>query len=120
MIAILPDLVIAIIRHQAPLLSPLTTLGFMLSFVGMFIGLRRIEQGQRRETDSTQLRTTEKKAKPTVFVTLLQTIRGSVYMLHWLLVMTSTTARISVRPKRLKWVKTVHEGTENPDESFEF
>lgn len=119
-IAILPDLVMAIVRHQAPLLSPLTTLGFVLSFVGMFIGLRRIERAESREVDSTRLKTTQKKAKPTVFVTLLQTIRGSVYMLHWLFVMTSTTARISVRPKRLKWVKTVHEGTESPEESFEF
>jgi 1,2-diacylglycerol 3-beta-glucosyltransferase len=33
-----------------------------------------------------------------------------VYMLHWLLV-GIVTARISVRPKRLKWVKTVHQGT---------
>jgi 1,2-diacylglycerol 3-beta-glucosyltransferase len=32
-------------------------------------------------------------------------------MFHWLIVIASTTARISVRPKRLKWVKTVHQGT---------
>ncbi|MFM8006294.1 MAG: glycosyltransferase family 2 protein, partial [Dolichospermum sp.] len=45
-------------------------------------------------------------------VLLLQTLRGSLYMLHWLVVMSSTTARMSFRPKRLKWVKTVHKGVE--------
>jgi 1,2-diacylglycerol 3-beta-glucosyltransferase len=43
---------------------------------------------------------------------LWQTIRGFIYMLHWLVVMPITTARMSIRPKRLKWVKTVHEGTQ--------
>jgi 1,2-diacylglycerol 3-beta-glucosyltransferase len=47
-----------------------------------------------------------------------QTLRGMVYMIHWQVVMPSITARMSVRPKRLKWVKTVHEGT--GQESFEF
>jgi 1,2-diacylglycerol 3-beta-glucosyltransferase len=32
-------------------------------------------------------------------------------MLHWLPVMASTTFRMSIRPKRLKWVKTVHHGS---------
>jgi len=32
-------------------------------------------------------------------------------MLHWLAVIASTTLRISIRPKRLKWVKTVHHGS---------
>jgi 1,2-diacylglycerol 3-beta-glucosyltransferase len=43
---------------------------------------------------------------------LLQTLRGTVYMFHWLLVGT-VTARIAVRPKRLKWVKTVHQGADS-------
>jgi 1,2-diacylglycerol 3-beta-glucosyltransferase len=40
-----------------------------------------------------------------------QSFLGLVYMLHWQVVMFSVTARMSIRPKRLKWVKTVHEGS---------
>jgi 1,2-diacylglycerol 3-beta-glucosyltransferase len=31
-------------------------------------------------------------------------------MLHWIVVMAATTTRMAFRPKRLKWVKTVHRG----------
>ena len=95
--ATVPDLLMAIAYHRLPVLSPLTALGLTLSFLAMFIGLRRIRKNE------TSLHT--------VFVTLVQTVRGTIYMLHWLLVMASTIVRISVRPKRLKWVKTVHQGT---------
>jgi 1,2-diacylglycerol 3-beta-glucosyltransferase len=71
-----------------------------LSLVGMFVGLRRT----RKETKFFDFKR--------VFATLMQTISSTVYMLHWLLVGT-VTARISVRPKQLKWVKTVHQGTAN-------
>ncbi|NEQ24689.1 MAG: hypothetical protein F6K28_37400, partial [Microcoleus sp. SIO2G3] len=53
-----------------------------------------------------------------MLITVLQTLRGTLYMLHWMLVIAGITARISVRPKRLKWVKTVHQGSES--DSFEF
>ncbi len=70
-----------------------------LSVVGIFVGLRRT----RKETTKFDLMR--------VLATLLETIQATVYMLHWLLV-GMVTARISVRPKRLKWVKTVHRGTD--------
>jgi len=44
-----------------------------------------------------------------IFCDRAQTLRGTIYMFHWLVVMVSTTTRISVRPKRLKWIKTVHQ-----------
>jgi 1,2-diacylglycerol 3-beta-glucosyltransferase len=66
---------------------------------GMFAGLRRIRQ-QKEFKLSTYL------------VLLLQTLRGALYMFHWIVVISSTTARMSLRPKRLKWVKTVHQGKE--------
>jgi 1,2-diacylglycerol 3-beta-glucosyltransferase len=69
-----------------------------MSFIGMFSGLRRTRQDQKNSN---------------YLMLLLQTIRGSVYMLHWLVVMSSTTARVSLRPKRLKWVKTVHTGSQH-------
>ncbi|MGL5807085.1 MAG: glycosyltransferase, partial [Xenococcaceae cyanobacterium] len=61
---------------------------------------------------------TEKFTVTTGIEIFWQSLRGMFYMLHWLIVIPSTTARMSVRPKRLKWVKTVHEGT--TEESFEF
>ncbi|AFZ24385.1 glycosyl transferase [Cylindrospermum stagnale PCC 7417] len=97
--AAVPDLLMAVARHRPPMLSSVTTLSVSMSVVGMFAGLRRIRQNQEFNVS-------------TYFLMLLQTLRGSLYMLHWLVVMSSTTARISVRPKRLKWVKTVHTGTE--------
>ncbi|BDI15579.1 hypothetical protein ANSO36C_13810 [Nostoc cf. commune SO-36] len=95
--AAVPDLLMAIARHRPPILSPITGLSISMSMLGMFTGLRRIRQDQ--------------KFQPSTYLTMLvQTLRGSLYMLHWLVVMSSTTARMSVRPKRLKWVKTLHTG----------
>ncbi len=98
--AAIPDLCLAIAKHRPPMLSPVTSLSVTMSVVGMFAGLKRIRQNQEFKIS-------------TYFLLLLQTLRGSLYMLHWLIIISSTTARISIRPKRLKWVKTVHSGAEN-------
>lgn len=95
--AAVPDLLMAIARHRPPILSPVTGLTVTVSMAGMFAGLRRIRQ-QKEFKLSTYL------------VLLLQTLRGALYMFHWIVVISSTTARMSLRPKRLKWVKTVHQG----------
>lgn len=95
----LPDFLMSIVLRRMPIASPLTFMTLTLSVVGMFVGLRRT----RKETKFDVKR---------VFATLLQTLRGTVYMFHWLLVGT-VTARIAVRPKRLKWVKTVHQGADS-------
>ncbi|MDP5339683.1 MAG: glycosyltransferase family 2 protein [Nodularia sp. (in: cyanobacteria)] len=98
--AAVPDILMAVARHRLPMLGPVTTLSVSMSVVGMFAGLRRIRQNQEFNIS-------------TSFALLLQTLRGSLYMLHWLVVMSSTTARMSIREKRLKWVKTVHSGSED-------
>lgn len=103
--AAVPDFLMAVARKSFPVLSPLTGLGLTLTLLGMFVGLRRTQKN-------------EPLTVSTFFVTLLQTLRGTFYLLHWMLVIAGITARISVRPKRLKWVKTVHEGA--GEESFEF
>ncbi|MEB3336352.1 MAG: glycosyltransferase family 2 protein [Leptolyngbyaceae bacterium] len=101
--AAVPDFVMAIARNRMPILSPVTGLTLTLSLMGMFIGLRRmhpsVESADQKSSKLTSL-----------LVTLLQTLRGTLYMLHWLPVIASTTARMSIRPKRLKWVKTTHQG----------
>jgi 1,2-diacylglycerol 3-beta-glucosyltransferase len=103
--AAVPDCLMAIARNRLPILSPVTGMTFTLFLMGMFVGLRRT----RKE---------EKLTASVFFATLVQTLRGVLYMLHWMAIIASTTARMSVRPKRLKWIKTVHQGSS--EESFEF
>ncbi len=85
----LPDLAIAGIRHHLPIFGPITILGIAMSVWGMFTTLRRAET-------------------MSVGSAAIQTIRGTVYMLHWVVVIAAMAMRISVREKRLKWVKTIH------------
>ncbi|MFP4651849.1 MAG: glycosyltransferase, partial [Phormidium sp.] len=94
--AAFPDLLLSLLRTRLPLFSPMTTLTISLSLVWMFLGLRRVNR-----------QTHQQQPWPLL---LRDTVQGTLYMLHWLLVMASTTARLAVRPKRLKWVKTVHRG----------
>ncbi|KAB8335264.1 glycosyltransferase family 2 protein [Scytonema tolypothrichoides VB-61278] len=96
--AAVPDLLMAIARSRPPIFSPVTGLTITLSITGMFAGLWRIRRQDKQVKLSTYL------------LLLLETLRGTLYLLHWIVVMSSTTARMSVRPKRLKWVKTVHQG----------
>ena len=98
-IAGIPDLIMALARNRAPVLSPVTGLTMSMFVWAMSTGLKRVRTDEIRVS--------------TFFVILIQTLRGTIYMLHWLVVMASTTARMSVRPKRLKWIKTVHQGREN-------
>lgn len=93
-----PDLLMAIAYRHLPVMSPLSALAIFLSFLGMFTGLRRINKD-------------EKLTVGTFFLTGLKTLRGTLYMLHWFVIVASVSFRISIRPKRLKWVKTIHEGT---------
>ncbi|KJH71109.1 glycosyltransferase [Aliterella atlantica] len=96
-LAAVPDLMMAVARNRAPILAPMTALTLTLSVLSMFMGLKR-----ERKNEQISL--------AAYFVILLQTLRGTIYMLHWLVVMIAATTRMSVRPKRLKWVKTVHQG----------
>jgi 1,2-diacylglycerol 3-beta-glucosyltransferase len=108
--AAVPDTLLAIARNSPPVLTPATSLTLTLSVVGMFVGLRRI-QAEKREKG----RGKREKAG-TLLVSYLSTLShgvfGTLYMLHWIPVIAGTTARISIRPKRLKWVKTIHYGTD--------
>lgn len=90
--ATIPDLLMAVLRHRTPLLVPLTTLSFTISLVGMWRGIPQV--------------------KPmNIWQLFWQGLSGTLYMLHWLPVVSTTTLRMALRAKRLKWVKTVHRGT---------
>ncbi|WP_414619381.1 glycosyltransferase [Calothrix sp. CCY 0018] len=95
--AAIPDLLMAIARHRLPILSPLTGMTVTVSFLGMFAGLKRIHKNKSLKTYA-------------YLMLLLQSLRGILFMFHWIVVISSTTARMSVLPKRLKWVKTLRQG----------
>ncbi|MFN7714942.1 MAG: glycosyltransferase [Pseudanabaenaceae cyanobacterium] len=89
--AFIPDLIGALIWHHAPLLGPLGVLTVGLSVVAMVGGVRQSYQASWGTS-------------------LGQTVGGTLYMMHWIPVMASVTLRMAFRAKRLKWVKTVHQG----------
>lgn len=97
--ASVPDFLMAIARNRPMMLSPVSGLAMTLIFCSMLSGIRR--------TRSERLLNGRHTA-----ASFLQTLRGMIYMLHWLPIVIATTARVAVRPKRLKWVKTVHHGSE--------
>ena len=115
--AIVPDLLMAVLRNRPLLVSPLTTLTLALSVVGTVAGLRQVRS--HRSIQPTPL-APNGQYQPKRYELALQcaaslrlllhTLFGTIYMFHWLPVVAVTTARLSIRPKRLKWVKTIHQG----------
>ncbi|XGW00067.1 MAG: glycosyltransferase family 2 protein [Leptolyngbya sp. BL-A-14] len=116
--AIVPDLLMSILRGRALLVSPLTTLTLALSVFGTVAGLRQIRSQATRlsppplasdEISLSKPRALSKQLSSSLRL-LVHTLFGTLYMFHWLPVVAMTTARLSIRPKRLKWVKTIHQG----------
>jgi 1,2-diacylglycerol 3-beta-glucosyltransferase len=95
-IAVIPDTLISVLQGQTPVLLPLSLLTTSLSLIGMFAGLNRVRALQNQPFNLLQL--------------TFGAILGTIYMAHWLVVVASVTARMSIRPKQFKWVKTVHIG----------
>jgi 1,2-diacylglycerol 3-beta-glucosyltransferase len=95
--AAIPDLIMVTTRHGFPLIAPLSSLTLGLAFWGMFTGLRRTQVKEQLSFID--------------FCSIFgQTVRGMIFLIHWFVIIPSMTARVSIRPKRLKWVKTVHHG----------
>lgn len=133
--AAIPDLIMAVILGKPPLLAPLSAVTIVLPLVGIFTGLIRISNQRHSERETppsidstinktinasgdTSIRnninkgteTSRDKSLVSLGLLLRQSLLGIIYLLHWVPIMASVTARMSVRPKRLKWVKTVHSG----------
>lgn len=87
--AAFPDFALAIARNRPPMLLPLSSVAALFATVSMAQGLRRSQRAS-------------------AFSLAVQTLRGMVYMTHWLLIVATVTFRMAIRPKRLKWVKTQH------------
>ncbi len=110
----IPDLLMAVLRNRLPIFTPVTLLTIMLSVVGMFLGFCR----QQRQLQRAELGAASQSAiqlPPGLLLhNLFRSIRDTLYMCHWFLVMATIIVRISIRPKRLKWVKTIHQGISEP------
>jgi 1,2-diacylglycerol 3-beta-glucosyltransferase len=93
----IPDFLMAFWLRHPPLLLPMTaSLGVALPLWATWVGLRRSYQQAGEAVNITTL--------------LTQTAIGSLFILHWLVVMPFAIARMAVRPKQLKWVKTPRVG----------
>lgn len=92
--ALIPDFLMSIIYHRLPMLGILNGTIVIFSFIGMVSGLKRVNRLN----------------PPSLLTRMGQGILGTIYMIHWLIIMPFVTARMSILPKRLKWVKTVHQG----------
>lgn len=95
--AAIADFVAAIVRHHFPILGILSGCAIAFSTVCMFIGLYRVRNPKGFDL-------------PAILSLAWRSFLGTLYLIHWFFVMPATTARMSVRPKRLKWVKTTHQG----------
>lgn len=91
--AAIPDLLMVVLRHHLPVMMPMSALVMSFAFLGMVVGSLRVKPvGSIREA----------------IAFLVSLGQGFIYLFHWFVVMPATTARMAIRPKRLKWVKTVH------------
>ncbi|MEO0406656.1 MAG: glycosyltransferase family 2 protein [Cyanobacteria bacterium P01_A01_bin.135] len=111
--AALPDLLMAIARGRLPMLSLLTTLTTGFSLIGVTMGQRwlRAEPAESSLALSPTGPRSPMQRLLAAAAVMVRSLRTTLYMLHWMLVIGSTAIRISIRPKRLKWVKTVHRGS---------
>jgi 1,2-diacylglycerol 3-beta-glucosyltransferase len=100
--ASVPDLLMSLTLGRFPLYAPITGLTVSMTVLSMYMGLRKTQNCRH---------CLGKFPAESAFVSLGKALQGTLYMLHWFLVMAGTTARLAVRPKRLKWVKTEHLGT---------
>lgn len=109
--AMVPDLLMVILRNRPPLLAPIGSLTISLSLIGMFLGLHRTHNLPVDGNPYTVVSNATHGNGRSPQRILRQTIHGTLYMLHWILIITCVTARMSIRPKQLKWIKTTHQGT---------
>ncbi len=92
----IPDFLMALWLKHPPLLLPMTaSLGVALPLWATWVGLRRSYQQANRTVSIARL--------------FSQTAIGSLFILHWLVVMPLAIARMAIFPKRLKWVKTLRQ-----------
>ena len=101
--AAVPDFLMAVLRHRMMLTSPISAMTMVLFLFSAIGGLRRVRR----------LKRVEERSLMDLASLMVQSLRGALYMTHWFAIVSTATLRMSIRPKRLKWVKTVHHGAED-------
>jgi 1,2-diacylglycerol 3-beta-glucosyltransferase len=91
-LAAIPDLLLGIAFGHGPRLTALVIPGLLIPMLGMNLGQVRYD-------------------KIPLAKTLLRSLMGGLYFIHWLPVMVVTLLKMALKPKKLVWVKTVHKGT---------
>jgi 1,2-diacylglycerol 3-beta-glucosyltransferase len=100
----IPDFLMAFWLKHPPLLLPMTaSLGVALPLWGIWVGLRRSYQQAEDRAGAREQRAVS------VGTLIAHTAIGSLFILHWLVVMPLAIARMAILPKRLKWVKTLRQ-----------
>lgn len=102
--ASIPDLLMAFVRSTPPVLAPITSLMITFSLINMFLGIRATQKETVRSQNAAGI-ARSRRLPIGVANAMAQTLFGTIYMLHWIPVMATTTLRMAIRPKRLKWVK---------------
>lgn len=93
----IPDFLMSVWLKHPPLLLPMTaSLGVALPLWSIWVGLRRSAQQTNRTVS--------------IFTHITQTAIGSIFILHWLVIMPFSIVRMAILPKQLKWVKTLRQG----------
>ena len=99
----IPDFLMAVWLKHPPLLLPMTaSLGVALPLWGIWEGLRRSNR-------STVGKANGRESRLSIATLFTQTAIGSLFILHWLVIMPFAIARMAIFPKRLKWVKTLRQ-----------
>lgn len=101
--AAIPDFLMAALRHRMMLTSPISVMTLFLFLFSAIGGLRRVRR----------LKSADNQTLLEWATLMMQGLRGSIYMMHWFAIVSTATLRMSIRPKRLKWVKTIHRGAED-------
>jgi 1,2-diacylglycerol 3-beta-glucosyltransferase len=102
-----PDFVLSVMQHRLMMLTPISTLTFSFFIICALRGLRRAPWAESVQGKGPAITWRWELGKR-----LRLALWGLIYMFHWLPVISLAILRMSVLPKRLKWVKTVHQGVE--------
>jgi 1,2-diacylglycerol 3-beta-glucosyltransferase len=100
--ALIPDLLFAWMFHSNPMLAPISIITTSLPIIAIVRGSRLMQGQAGYEPRPRGL---------SGWVTLLgKLVMTTLYLFHWIPVIVAVTLRMAIFPKRLKWVKTIHEG----------
>jgi 1,2-diacylglycerol 3-beta-glucosyltransferase len=101
---LIPDLLLALVKHRLPIFSPFSGLALTLTLTALWVGSKRVKAVTLAEQNAVSSVPVSNEQQ------FSRTFLGFIYMLHWLVIIGFVNLRMAILPKRLKWVKTIHYG----------